>query len=567
MNRYRYGTACLLCMLVGVLSHTAFAQATPSWVYDAVNHLEEEGYIDLGGREAASIPHDDLTKIVAQGLHEIDRIQQGTLADEYGRITSLAIRDEVHLKLYREQERYALKAFEQAQSDARHAEEMLTRQSMRGENRLEVMQPLQERASGARRNLQYTARDHALAQMRRQKAEIAYAKVQERQQTIFTSLTAMDGSDHTMADAAGNGNGNAGSPGGGNASAGIMAEPLVSASVIDTAARLRSEFIEELTDSGYTDNERAEQQLYSAKLLPEARVPLVKVDAEVRVDASRTAGIENGQSRARMRARAYGDYNIDGNWHAIGMLEYEKTLTGGGGDKDGKLKLDRYYLTGRSGIFDVTAGVFGTTMAEGNIYDSKFRGIRLSTGVPITYTAEYGKIEKAKTVAGLTASYDAKTYKAEAGMYRFDKIGNATRNIYMLNYRKPIGIFDFGAMLLHGRDHAAGNGTGYVFTLEQSGAGAWRPGSSSYWLKYYHQPSATYVSHTMNGPADYMSFDMSGSGATRGGFRGWGAGWSYTVKKDLTFALEYYDLHDLMTGRRSRTVWGALTRYFKNYEE
>ena len=189
------------------------------------------------------------------------------------------------------------------------------------------------------------------------------------------------------------------------------------------------------------------------------------------------------------------------------------------------------------------------------------------TGVPITYTAEYGKIERAKKVVGLTASYDAKTYKAEAGMYRFDRIGNAARNIYMLNYRKPLGVFDFGAMLLHGRDHAAGNGTGYVFTLEQSGAGAWRPGSSSYWLKYYHQPSATYVSHTMNGPADYMSFDVSGSGAARGGFRGWGTGWSYTVKKDLVFALEYYDLHDLTTGHRSRMLWGSLTGYFKNYEE
>ena len=567
MVRHPYASAFLLCMFVGALPGTAFAQTTQSWVYDALNHLEEEGYVDLGGRDPAQLPRDELVKIVAQGLHEIDHVQQGTLADEYGRITSLAIRDEVHLKLYREQERYALKAFEQAQSDARSAEEMLVRQSMRGVNRLEIMRPLQERASGARRNLQYTARDHALAQMRRQKAEIAYAKVQERQQAIFMSLTAMDDSDHTMGGVVGNGNGNAGSSGGGNASAGIMAEPLVSASVIDTAARLRSEFIEELTDGGYTDNERAEQQLYSSVRLPEVPEKRLKIDGQVRVDASRTAGIENGQSRARARARVYGDYNIDGNWHAIGMLEYEKTLTGGGGDKDGKLKLDRYYLTGRSGIFDVTAGVFGTTMAEGNIYDSKFRGIRLSTGVPITYTAEYGKIEKAKTAMGLTASYDAKTYKVEAGMYRFDKIGNATRNIYMLNYRKPIGIFDFGAMLLHGRDHAAGNGTGYVFTLEQSGAGAWRPGSSSYWLKYYHQPSATYVSHTMNGPADYMSFDASGRGPLRGGFRGWGMGWSYTVKKDLTFALEYYDLNDLTTGRRSRTIWGALTGYFKNYEE
>lgn len=545
MSRYRYGTACLLCMLVGVLSHTAFAQATPSWVYEAVNHLEEEGYIDLGGREAASIPHDDLTKIVAQGLHEINRIQQGTLADEYGRITSLAVRDEVRLKLYREQEQNARKAFERASGEAKHAEEMLARQSMRGVNRLEAMRPLEQRAAETGRNLQYAARDYALAQMRRQKSEIVFAKVQERQQSMITSLTSMDGSTS------------------GNS---MSMEPLVRASVIDTAARLRSEFLEELTDSGYTDSERAEQQLYSSVPLVDVPEKRLKIDGQLRLDTSHSVGEERGSNRMRFRARLYPDYNIDGNWHAVGMIEYEKTLIGGG-DKDGKLKFDRYYLTGKSGIFDVTAGVFGTTMAEGNIYDSKFRGIRLSTGTPITYTAEYGKIDKAKTVTGLTASYDAKSYTAEAGMYRFDKIGNATRNIYMLNYRKPIGAFDFGAMLLHGRDHAAGNGTGYVFSLAKVGGGAWRPGSLSYWMKYYYQPSATYVSHTMSGAADYMSFDASGGGAKRGGFRGWGTGLSYTLKKDLIFSLEYYDLSDLTTGRRSRTVWGALTRYFKNYEE
>ena len=545
MSRYRCETAFLLCMFTGALPSVAFAQTTPSWVYDAVNHLEEEGYIDLGGREAASIPHDELTKIVAQGLHEINRIQQGTLADEYGRITSLAVRDEVRLKLYREQEQNARKAFERASGEAKHAEEMLARQSMRGVNRLEAMRPLEQRAAETGRNLQYAARDYALAQMRRQKSEIVFAKVQERQQSMLTSLTSMDGSTS------------------GNS---MSMEPLVRASVIDTAARLRSEFLEELTDSGYTDSERAEQQLYSSVPLVDVPEKRLKIDGQLRLDTSHSVGEERGSNRTRFRARLYPDYNIDGNWHAVGMIEYEKTLIGGG-DKDGKLKLDRYYLTGKSGIFDVTAGVFGTTMAEGNIYDSKFRGIRLSTGTPITYTAEYGKIDKAKTVTGLTASYDAKSYTAEAGMYRFDKIGNATRNIYMLNYRKPIGAFDFGAMLLHGRDHAAGNGTGYVFSLAKVGGGAWRPGSFSYWMKYYYQPSATYVSHTMSGAADYMSFDASGRGAKRGGFRGWGTGLSYTLKKDLIFSLEYYDLSDLTTGRRSRTVWGALTRYFKNYEE
>ena len=343
--------------------------------------------------------------------------------------------------------------------------------------------------------------------------------------------------------------------------------PLVRPQVMDAATRLRAEFIENLTASGYTDRENAEQQLYAPVLLPDVPEKRLKIDGQIRLDSGHSTGKESSKDRTRIRARIYPDYNIDGNWHAVGMIEAEKTIAGDGGDKDGQLKFDRWYLMGRSGVTDVMVGQYGSTMAEGNVYDSKFRGIRLSAGVPITYTFEHGKIDRARKVTGLTASYRTAVDTTEAGVYRFDKIGSAVRTIYMGNYRRPLGIFDFGAMVLHGRDHAAGNGTGYVFTLERPGAGVWRPGSYSYWLKYYRQPSATYVSHTMNGMADYMNYDTSGNGPLRGGFRGWGAGWSYTVKKDLLFSLEYYDLQDLTTRERSRTIWGALTGYFKNYDE
>ena len=49
-------------MFVGALPGTAFAQTTQSWVYDALNHLEEEGYVDLGGRDPAQLPRDELDR-------------------------------------------------------------------------------------------------------------------------------------------------------------------------------------------------------------------------------------------------------------------------------------------------------------------------------------------------------------------------------------------------------------------------------------------------------------------------------------------------------------------------
>ena len=543
MSNGYYRAAAVLCITGGILPMPAAAQAAAPWVYDAVEKLADDGYIDLGGRDVPTLSEKELTELVAQGLHEIDRIQQGSLADEYGRVTALMVRDEMHVKLYREQEQITRRNYDQAMRASRHAEEMLARQSMRGVNRLEVMRPLQARAEAARTQLTSAARDYALTQMRREKRELAYEKLKERQSRLLTRLTAVDS-------------------GGGREDV-----PLVRSQVMDAAARLRAEFIENLAASGYTDRENAEQQLYAPVLLPDVPEKRLKIDGQVRLDTRHSTGKESSKDRTRIRARIYPDYNIDGNWHAVGMIEAEKTIAGDGGDKDGQLKFDRWYLMGRSGVTDVMVGQYGSTMAEGNVYDSKFRGIRLSAGVPITYTFEHGKIDRARKVTGLTASYQTAVDTTEAGVYRFDKIGSAVRTIYMGNYRRPLGIFDFGAMVLHGRDHAAGNGTGYVFTLERPGAGAWRPGSYSYWLKYYRQPSATYVSHTMNGMADYMNYDASGSGPLRGGFRGWGAGWSYTLKKNLLFSLEYYDLQDLTTRERSRTIWGALTGYFKNYDE
>lgn len=543
MSNGYYRTAAMLCIAGGMLPMPAAAQAAAPWVYDAVEELADDGYINLGERDASTLSEKELTELVAQGLHEIDRVQQGSLADEYGRVTALMVRDEMHVKLYREQEQITRRNYDQAMRASRHAEEMLARQSMRGVNRLEVMRPLQARAEAARTQLTSAARDYALTQMRREKRELAYEKLKERQSRLLTRLTAVDS-------------------GGGREDV-----PLVRSQVMDAAARLRAEFIENLAASGYTDRENAEQQLYAPVLLPDVPEKRLKIDGQVRLDTRHSTGKESSKDRTRIRARIYPDYNIDGNWHAVGMIEAEKTIAGDGGDKDGQLKFDRWYLMGRSGVTDVMVGQYGSTMAEGNVYDSKFRGIRLSAGVPITYTFEHGKIDRARKVTGLTASYQTAVDTTEAGVYRFDKIGSAVRTIYMGNYRRPLGIFDFGAMVLHGRDHAAGNGTGYVFTLERPGAGAWRPGSYSYWLKYYRQPSATYVSHTMNGMADYMNYDASGSGPLRGGFRGWGAGWSYTLKKNLLFSLEYYDLQDLTTRERSRTIWGALTGYFKNYDE
>lgn len=152
---------------------------------------------------------------------------------------------------------------------------------------------------------------------------------------------------------------------------------------------------------------------------PEPAVDLskrFKIDGELRIDNNDTSNhhavdperkrIQFPDDRLRLRARIYMDYNLDNNWHAIGMLESEKALHGDD-SMNGTIDLDRYYLKGAVGKVMVMAGAFGKTLAEGNIYDSRFKGIQVAYGDhhPWYYEGAFGKVNEADEVTALTAIY------------------------------------------------------------------------------------------------------------------------------------------------------------------
>ena len=96
-----------------------------------------------------------------------------------------------------------------------------------------------------------------------------------------------------------------------------------------------------------------------------------------------------------------------------------------------------------------------------------------------------------------------------------------------------------------GHDETEPGGSGGVFSLSRGEENSWEKGNLYTYAKYYYQPRATYVEHTMNGVADYMH-----------GFKGYGLGLSYTLTRDCP-ELEYDDLEDLQYGTRSRTLWAG----------
>ena len=317
-------------------------------------------------------------------------------------------------------------------------------------------------------------------------------------------------------------------------------------------ARRRVEYADELSAIGYFDRESSYMQASTEVKAPKPPEKRFKIDGEARVDYGAHSGYKSISDRSRARVRIYGNYNIDDNWHFISMLENEKILSGKG--EDSWMDIDRWYLTGKVGSTQVDAGAFGSFLAEGNIYDSRFTGVRVSGKEPFSYMAEAGTIKHAGFAAAAEASTTHDIYTLGAGLYRFDLKDRGERNIYMLNVHRPLGgLFDLGLMGLLGEDERTSE-KGYVVSLTRGKENTWQRGNAYYFLKYYHQPYTTYVLHTMNGLADYMD-----------GFEGIGAGIHYTVKPDWLLQAEYYNLKDLEEGGRNHTFWLALSYYFSNY--
>lgn len=317
-------------------------------------------------------------------------------------------------------------------------------------------------------------------------------------------------------------------------------------------ARRRVEYADELSAIGYFDRESSYMQASTEVKAPKPSEKRFKIDGEARVDYGAHSGYKSISDRSRARVRIYGNYNIDDNWHFISMLENEKILSGKG--EDNWMDIDRWYLTGKVGSTQVDAGAFGSFLAEGNIYDSRFTGVRVSGKEPFSYMAEAGTIKQAGFAAAAEASTTHDIYTLGAGLYRFDLKDRGERNIYMLNVHRPLGgLYDLGLMGLLGEDESRSE-KGYVVSLTRGKENTWQRGNAYYFLKYYHQPYTTYVSHTMNGLADYMD-----------GFEGIGAGIHYTVKPDWLLQAEYYNLKDLEEGSRNHAFWLALSYYFSNY--
>ncbi len=291
----------------------------------------------------------------------------------------------------------------------------------------------------------------------------------------------------------------------------------------------------------------------------------VKITGNILASYADYSGDDNS-SATKLRTRLFFTGAVNDNWNYVSMIQNDQTLNGGGDENN---TFQRAYLQGKIGTVGVTAGRYEGYMAEGNIYDSRVNGVKLTAGNAIKFTAEAGKMyngngvgkKKADNFYRGTVAGNVGALGLEANYVKAKKVvalDNTDDQIYTVGANYKTGDFTMGAMYLKGdSDYTDGldySETGYVISLGYGAAKASKVGSLGVWAKYYNQGASTVIAHTMNG-----AYDASA------GLKGYGVGVDYTVAKNMVAGIQYFDLKDkddstltTSNGPKHKTLWSQL---------
>ena len=316
--------------------------------------------------------------------------------------------------------------------------------------------------------------------------------------------------------------------------------------------KLAAEFADELDTLG----------VRVAKL--EKGADAVKITGNIRYHYTQNDGDDHGDA-TKLRSRIFINGQINDDWKYTGMLENDEDLEDDAA-KEG-VTFQRAYLDGKIGGLKVTAGRWSNLVAEGNIYDSRMDAVKAVYGKDIKATIVVGKADAStkKQNYGEYASYELAgkvgVVALNAGYYDFSDADSTNSNgvgadkeIWAVGANMPLAKdLKLGAMWLKGDAEANADEDGYVLTLAYKGAKASAPGSWGLTAKYYDQPNATYVDHTMNGFAD--NFAKKDVYVANDGFKGIGLFANYALAKNIVAQVEYYDLEAREANTDVETLW------------
>ncbi len=332
-----------------------------------------------------------------------------------------------------------------------------------------------------------------------------------------------------------------------------------SPSAFPCITQLMDEFAPEVEALGYSS-------------LPQLTDPKVKIahDKDLQVHGEIRYSYANNEGSPkytwvdnRLRARIYLDKKINDHWTAHAMAEYDKSHISkdtaesraiSRGSHDGDVRFSRFYVEGSYTWWDIPftieAGKTYAYLADGNVLDSDFHGVKVTAkpDVDTSVSAGIGKVNDTENTQFLEAWQRQKRWDYMLGWYHWNNYDNPT-TITAAGSNYNVGNYRLGGMYLHSdKKDGSGAADSYVASVRFGQNFPWITHTYEFDLKYYNMAGNTYINHTMNGLGNYMN-----------GFTGWGAMFYYTLYENLLFSLQYYDLKDKTTSEKSRTLWADLT--------
>lgn len=264
-------------------------------------------------------------------------------------------------------------------------------------------------------------------------------------------------------------------------------------------------------------------------------------------------------------------------------------------DKDANanhhLYLGRLYIQHEQDRLKVEAGRFNYYLLDGNVIDKKVDGLRLRLGQrnsgpgsltffagrttgeddrhrqrgwSLLYSSQYGRLKSDAAyldfhrLQSLPPSGPRVLGQSRAGT-GFDQQRIAEwRLTYDLTPKLSASLDLLHAWGRHDADGYDTADSGFVAALTYGHLDKRQKGSYEAWIRYYDQPSASILYHTMDGDTTFFR---------RMGFRGWGARLDYIPQPGLAWAIEGFSLrnhHDTaFLGSMKELVFGtSLTAYF-----
>ena len=328
--------------------------------------------------------------------------------------------------------------------------------------------------------------------------------------------------------------------------------------------KLAAEFADELDTLGVRVA-KLEKGADAVKITGEVRYAYANHDTEMKDSKDNGYGNYN-----KLRSRLWFAGQINEDWTYTGMIQNEQNMDDDA--KDEGVDFQRAYLNGKLGGMKVLAGRYNLKRSEGNVYDHRFDGLELSYGKDVKLTAGYGKANG--------RGYDEVTYaevatklgvvNAAVNYWKFaddENGGTATlmdeKEIWTVAANMPVAKdVKFGAMWLNGDAQKNADEDGYVLTLAYKGAKASAPGSWGLEAKWYDQPDATYVDHTMDGLEDAFLLDSATQNGTMDGFEGYSVAATYALAKNIVAKVQYFDLEAREGKNDAETLWGQVVFTF-----